>query len=132
MDGNTGRLVQDQKLVVLVDDCFAHPLLELCRRAADLFGRTYTDGGNPDLVMCLQPGVRPRPVAVNADLTFADYPVNTAPRDVTQVLVHEVVEALPSLLFTDLELPHGRAYFGSLLLGHINLGVRHCFYNGLA
>jgi hypothetical protein len=71
-------------------------------------------------------------VTVDADFTFTDYPVNTAPWDVPQVLLHEVIEALARLLGRDLELTHGGAYFGSLLLGHINLGVRHCFYNSLA
>ena len=90
------------------------------------------DGRNPDLVVRLQPGIRARPVTVDADFTFTDYTVNAAPRDVPQVLVHEVIEALSRLLGGDLELTHGCAYFGSLLLGHINLSVRHCFYNSLA
>src|ERR1700738_1382728 len=132
MDGDAGRLVQDQELVVLIDDGLAHALLEVQGRAADLLRGSYADGRNPDLVVRLQPGIRARPVAVDADFTFTDYPVNTAPRDVPQVLVHEVIEALPRLLGGDLELTHRCAYFSSLLLGHINLDVRHCFYNSLA
>src|ERR1700722_732947 len=103
-------------------------------RSAD--GRPISSGGgarrNPDLVVRLQAGIRTGAVAVNADFTFTDYPVNTAPGDAPEVLVHEVVETLSGFLCGDLELTHNRAYFGFLLLGHITLGVRHCFYNSLA
>ncbi len=86
--------------------------------------------------MQLQPGIGAGPVAVYSDFTFADDPVHAAAGDVAQALVHEVVQALAGLLVGDLEVLHLRAnpggYFRVLLLRHIDLNVRHCFYNGLA
>ena len=57
-------------------------------------------------------------MAVDADFTFTDYPVNTAPRDVPQVLVHEVVEALSGVFKYRSPAPGslGMAYVGILWL----------------
>src|SRR6201999_3771024 len=92
----------------------------------------HFDRGNADLVMGLQAGVRAGAVAVDADFTFADYPVNPAARQVSELTVHEVVQALSGLVFCDLQMTDGRARFRAalhnLLPGRIVIGVRHCFY----
>lgn len=82
--------------------------------------------------MSLQAGIGARPVAVDPDFTFADYPVNAAPRQVPELAVHKVVQALASLVFRDLQMTDGgaclRAARPNLLPGRIVIGVRHCFY----
>ena len=70
-------------------------------------------------------------MAVDADLTFADNPVNAAPRQVTQLAVDEIVQPLSRLVLRDLQMPNRgpdfRAGLHILLPARIVIAVRHCF-----
>src|SRR5262249_22732353 len=92
MDGDTCRLIQYQQPFVLPHDCAADSLDQLRRRLSDLRRGPNPHGRYPDLVVSLQAGVGAGPVTVDADLTLADDPVNTAPRQVPEQPVNEVIQ----------------------------------------
>src|SRR5690606_33317560 len=57
--------------------------------------------------------------------------VNVAAGNLVQQALEEVVQTLPCVLFRHLHVPDGLAQATAALFGHINLGVRRCFYSGL-
>jgi hypothetical protein len=76
----------------------------------------------------LEASIGARTVAIYADLALANNPVNAAPGQVTQQLVDEVVEALAGLILGHFQVPYTGPLPPGLLLRHIDLTVRHCFY----
>src|SRR5689334_18354535 len=91
VDGDARGLVNHEQPVIFMDDGFADGLLQVGGGAANLLRRPDPHGRNPDLVVSLQPGVGARAVAVYADFTFADNPVNLAPGHLPQSLVYKEI-----------------------------------------
>jgi hypothetical protein len=65
---------------------------------------------------------------IHAHLALADHPIEAAARKVAQQPVQEVVEPLPGLVLSHLQVPDSLAGLLKLLRGHIDLAVRRCFY----
>src|SRR6185437_15995076 len=105
VNGNTRRLIEDKELRILVDNGFAQGLLQIRRRPPHFLGRPDPYRGNPDLVVRLQTRVGACTMAVYADFAFADNPVNLAARNVSQALVHIVIQTLSRLVLADLKVP---------------------------
>ncbi len=137
---DTRGLVDHDQMRVLVHDGGANGLQHAGRwpgRRATVgltrFGSWLgTHGRDPDLVARLQPRLGAGSTAVDPHLSLADDAVNPAARNAPQHLLDEVVEALAGGRFGNLQMLNLGASRTGLLLGHIDLIVRHCFYNGLA
>jgi len=78
----------------------------------------------------MQPGVGARAPPVHAYLSFTDDAVHAAAGDLTQDPLDEVVQPLAVLALLHLQVPDAGASRRILLLRHVDLVVRHCFYNG--
>jgi hypothetical protein len=108
VDGDAGRLVQRDEVVVLVED---RELLARPRGPGRTRGRRRRlpgpDRRQPDAVALGQPGIRACALAVHANLAGPDDPVEVALGHALERLGEEIVEALARGRLVDDDLADG-------------------------
>lgn len=90
---HTAGFVENQKIGVLVQDAFFEALGVVCQ--CDLCPFRISERGQADLIPIGQPAGWLGPLAVEADLTAADGPIETGPGNIFYGGDQEIVEALP-------------------------------------